>query len=225
MPTSDYHTISDVLHVIEQYHPKRILDVGVGFGRWGVLLREVLEIYGERLNSEEWVTVIEGMEIFEGYRNPLWEFAYNKVYVGDAFEQLDRTGRYDLIIAGDVIEHFDKDKGKVFLEKMLDHADLVLVTSPRGQFPQSNLFGNEHERHLSEWSIQDFAPFPHLYKDIGATFLAVLSKDKVHLHGIELRQPLEVLGVKKGVLELAKLTWRQAKYRFKEGLSLLNNGS
>lgn len=216
MPTSDYHHISDVLHVLEQIHPASVLDIGIGFGKWGILCREILEIYRERLQPRDWITKIDGIEIFKGYRNPLWNLAYNKVYTGDALQLLDRLGCYNLILAGDVIEHFNKEKGKLFMGKMLDHGDVVIVTSPRGDAPQGGLFGNKHEQHLSCWSQKDFSSVPHLYKDVGFTFIAVLSKNPERLKKINVRHPLDILGVKKGSVELMQLILRRAKYRLTE---------
>lgn len=117
MPTSDYY--SDVLHVIEQINPESILDIGVGFGKWGVLCREILEIYQGRYYSKDWKKTIDGIEIFESYRNEFWELVYNNIYVGDAMDAVDRLGMYDLILCCDVIEHFVKDDGLVLLEKLL----------------------------------------------------------------------------------------------------------
>ena len=103
MPTSDYHQISDVLHVIEQVRPARVLEVGVGFGKWGFLCREILDVYYERVQPESWTTVIDGIEIYEPYRNPTWDLAYNEIHIGDAREILPRLGQYDLIMVQDAI--------------------------------------------------------------------------------------------------------------------------
>ncbi len=221
MPTSDYHQITDVLHVVEQLNPTTVLDVGVGFGKWGVLCREVLEVYQERFSRDAWATRIEGIEIFPSYRNPLWEFGYDAVHVGDALEIIDRLGNYDLILCCDVIEHFDKDEGRRLLQKCLAHGKVVIVTSPKGNAPQGECFGNVHEAHRSAWSRRDFAPVPHLYKDIGFTFMAVLSFRAELLRKVRVLHPLEVLGVKRGLLELCRYALQRARKR----LGLRNGGA
>lgn len=213
MPTSDFHQISDVLHVVYQHQPKSVLDVGVGFGKWGLLCREVLEIYNERIPPESWTTRIEGIEIHEPYHNRLWDMAYNTVHVGNAVDVLPQLGRYDLILCCDVIEHFDKAAGLEFLRLMLRHAGLVIVTSPRGFAAQGARYGNAHETHLSGWTDPDFVEFPHLYKDIGFTFMTVLASTWQDLKGIELLHPLHVLGVKRGAAALLELAIVHAKRR------------
>ena len=213
MPTSDYHQISDVLHVVEHARPRSVLDVGVGFGKWGILCREVLEVYQERVQPDSWQCRVDGVEIFESYRNPLWALAYNHVEIGDAFDTLARSGRYDLILCCDVIEHFDKDKGHRLLAKMLDHGKIVVVTSPRGFVEQGAAYGNEHERHKSGWGEQDFSPYHHVYKDVGFTFLAVLARNQPDLAAVRPPNAFQVLGVKRAAREFARLCWDRARSR------------
>ncbi|MDZ7765414.1 MAG: hypothetical protein U5K00_13465 [Melioribacteraceae bacterium] len=44
--------------------PKSILDVAVGFGRWGILCREFLRVWEGRNNSKDWFYEFYGVEIF-----------------------------------------------------------------------------------------------------------------------------------------------------------------
>jgi 2-polyprenyl-3-methyl-5-hydroxy-6-metoxy-1,4-benzoquinol methylase len=209
MPTSDYHQISDVLHVVEQVRPASVLDVGVGFGKWGFLCREILDVYYERVHPDSWTTRIDGIEIFEPYRNAFWPIVYNHVHIGDARAVMSSLGRYDLILCCDVIEHFEKSEGLAFIEQMLDHASVVVITTPAGQAPQGAAYGNVHESHLSSWQRSDFRQYPHLYQLIGFTFMVVLARDQQTLQPITLRQPLDVLGIKKGAVELLRQIGRR----------------
>ena len=155
--------------------------------------------------------------MFEGYRNPLWDLAYNQIYIGDAMKVLDRLGSYDLILCCDIIEHFEKETGFLFLEKVLDHAPYVIITSPAGHWPQGAIMGNEHERHRSQWSRKDFSMVPHLYKHIGATFLVVTAREVTSLENVRLQHPMELLGVKKGTIELLKLVGQRLRLRLSQG--------
>lgn len=210
MPVSDYHPISDALDIIEQIQPASVLDIGIGYGRWGVLCREILDIYKERVLPDQWTTKIEGIEIHEPFRGPLWNIIYNKIHIGDAMEIIDKLGIYDLIICGDMIEHFEKEDGRLFLQKMLHHTNYVLITSPNGYLPQGIIYGNEHEKHKSGWDERDFSSIPHLYRVIQATFLSVLSLDQKKIDSLRMKGPLDSLGVKKGALELLRLVWKRA---------------
>jgi len=219
MPVSDYHQISDVLHIVEQASPNSVLDVGVGFGKWGLLCREVLEIYKERVQPESWTITIDGIEIHEPYRNPLWTLAYDEIHIGDAFQTLDGLGRYDLILCCDVIEHFDKSVGRQLLSKLLSHSDIAIVTSPRGNAPQGAIYGNEYERHRSQWSGPDFKDFPHIYKEIGFTFMAVVAEDARRLKGIAAMNALDIFGARRAIPEVMRLIANRGKRRFSAALS------
>jgi hypothetical protein len=205
MPTSDYHQISDVLHVVQQLKPRSILDIGVGFGKWGLLCREVLEIYEGRVQPSTWELQVDGIEINEPYRNPLWDLAYNHIHIGDAMDILPTLPTYDLIICCDVIEHFDKAVGHTLIGHILSHSKTAIVTSPRGFQPQGAIYDNEFETHRSGWREEDFQNYNHLYKNVGFTFMTVLSSDPARLEKVKLLHPLQVLGVKKGATELLRL--------------------
>jgi SAM-dependent methyltransferase len=202
MPTSDYHQISDVLHVVDILCPSRILDIGVGLGKWGFLCREVLDVYRKGLPPGARETRIDGIEAHEAYRNDNWGFAYDTVHIGDAFDLVDRLESYDLILCCDTIEHFEKGRGKQFLDRMLRKGRVVIVTSPISFVPQEATFGNELEIHRSIWGREDFVGLAHLYKEVDVTFIAVLSQDSgalAKLRGRWALNPFEVLGFKKGL--------------------------
>jgi len=223
MPVSDYHQIPDVLAVVQQASPDRILDVGVGFGKWGILCREVLELYKERVQPDTWTVHIDGVEIHEPYRNPLWELAYDRIYIGNVLDVLDSLGRYGLILCCDVIEHFDKESGKALLKKLCDHGDLVVITSPKGFAPQGAIYHNDYERHRSGWGVADFAGVPHIFKEIGFTFMAVVSADAARLRNIRVQGPLDVLGAKRGVVEVLRLLGNRLRHRAKSSLWTARN--
>jgi hypothetical protein len=212
MPVSDYRQISDVSHIVIQLKPKKLLDIGVGFGKYGVNCREVLDVYNNRVLPAQWLVVIEGVEIFESYRNPIW-VAYDHVYIGNAMQVLDTLGSYDVILCCDVIEHFNKEDGFSLLTKMLDHAPVVLITSPIKFYPQDAVMGNKHERHRSIWSKKDFASFPHLFKEIEEKFMVVVACDESYVRQIKLRHPLDIFGVKRGAVELLKLIYQRLRIR------------
>ena len=152
MAASDYQCIYEVLHVIEQVKPRSILDVGVGFGKWGIMCRDILEIDRGRLLPDTWLTRIDGIKIYEPYAKALGGFAYNHLYVGDPLEIMDRLENYDVILCGDVIEHFDKETCRLFLSKMLDRANIVIMTCLRMSFFRRSGFATE----------EGFAAIPHV---------------------------------------------------------------
>jgi hypothetical protein len=162
MPSSRPNAIPTVIHLIRQLNPQSILDVGVGFGKWGHLFREYTDILAAekdpaRYRRENWRVRIDGIEGHSAYLTDMHRFLYNEVYVGDAGELIGTLPKYDVIFAGDIIEHFEKRAGEKFLREALAHAaKAVIVSTPKFDTGQTDLCGNELERHRSLWSARDF---------------------------------------------------------------------
>jgi len=184
MPSSRPNTIPTVIHLVRQVKPRSILDVGVGFGKWGHLFREYTDILEAELDParyrrENWQLRIEGIEAHAAYLTPMHHFLYDQIHVGDASVLMKRMTNYDLIFLGDIIEHFDKPAGMELLQNALERANkAVIVSTPKYETAQEGLCGNELERHRSLWSAEDFGQFPGaIVKTVdGATLIAVLKK-------------------------------------------------
>jgi hypothetical protein len=162
MSTSNWQNISFCIELIRRIAPKKILDIGVGFGRWGILCREFLDVWEGRVIPNEWKTEIVGVEAFKGYIQPYHEVFYSKIIYQEAYEYLSKSNeRYDLIILGDVLEHFEKEVGNSVLEICLRRSTYVLLNIPLGQhWPQQSSHGNIYEEHKSTWDKKDFNKYP-----------------------------------------------------------------
>jgi hypothetical protein len=157
MPTSQHHQIPKILDLIIAANPKSILDIGVGFGKFGVLAREYLELWDGREEYRHFLRRIDGIEAFKEYLTPLHDFIYNQVFVGDAAEIVPTLKtRYELVLFIDVLEHFEKSEGTKLLKMLLKKHRGVIVSVPRDIGDQGEVFGNVHEEHKAEWSKSDF---------------------------------------------------------------------
>jgi len=184
MPSSRPNTIPTVVHLIRQLRPSSILDVGVGFGKWGHLFREYTDIIESeselgRYAKQNWRVRIDGIEGFPDYITDMHRFLYNNLYIGNAIELLPSLPTYDVIFMGDIIEHFEKTEGLKFLGTALQKARRALIiTTPRHETGQEALCGNELERHRSLWAPGDFRIFERaIVRTIDdATYIIVLLK-------------------------------------------------
>ena len=66
MPSSRANTIPTVIHLVRQLEPRSILDIGVGFGKWGHLFREYTDILQAehdppRYQRANWQVRIDGI--------------------------------------------------------------------------------------------------------------------------------------------------------------------
>jgi len=156
MPVSNPEHIPTVLHFAQACQARSILDVGIGTGSYGLLLRQSLDIGYGRIKPAEWQVEIDGVEIFEGYRNPVWDFAYTRVHMGDIRQLLPTIGSYDLVLCNDVLEHFPRDEARRLTEALLVHCGVLLATTPNRNFPQGAWGGNEAETHHCLLNRTDF---------------------------------------------------------------------
>jgi len=184
MPSSRPNIIPTVIHLLRQLKPRSILDVGVGFGKWGHLFREYTDIIEAeyepaRYQRSNWRVRIDGIEGHAAYLTPMHRFLYNRIHLGDAARLLPKLGHYDLVFLGDIIEHFDKTAGLTLLDAAFAKArKAVMLSTPKFDTEQDDRCGNELERHRSVWKAKDFRKFPGaLVRTIdAATLLAVLPK-------------------------------------------------
>jgi hypothetical protein len=79
----------------------------------------------------------------------------------DAFEVIDSLGKYDMIVLGDVLEHFEKEKARQLLDKCVAHTNgHIIISIPLGAgWNQPEIYGNPHQIHLSCWQSEEFEPF------------------------------------------------------------------
>lgn len=166
MPSSRPNAVPVVVHLIKQLKPMSILDVGIGFGKWGHLFREYTDILASqddpgRYHRENWKVRIDGIEGFPDYVTDMHRYLYNNILMGDVREVVKSIDAYDVIFLGDIIEHLSKEDGIALINTMLPKANKAIVLStPKYETSQEALCDNELERHRSLWTASDFLSFP-----------------------------------------------------------------
>lgn len=145
MPTSVNGAINPIIDRIMEWKPRKILDVGIGWGKYGLLCREYLQPYGclER---------IDGVEIWEPYIGPIQKAIYDNIYNEDIVTHEFKTD-YDLVLLIDVIEHITKKQGIELLDRINAK---VIVSTPVGFMESGEHYGNKYEAHKSGWNMTDF---------------------------------------------------------------------
>jgi len=165
MGTSNWQHISYCSELLFALQPKSILDIGIGFGRYGILAREMCDVWRGRPTPNQWQVEIVGVEAFDKLIRDYHSVFYNRIIAGDAFDVLKEAGQrhglagkqFDLAILGDVLEHFERQRAEDMLQMCRAAALYTMVAVPIGSdWQQADLYGNPYERHRSTWRHRDF---------------------------------------------------------------------
>lgn len=145
--------------------PHSVLDIGTGFGKYGILCREYLELWDGRQQYSDFKRRIDGVEAYGPYITPLHRYVYDNLYVQDVQELVDNLDyNYDLVLLIDVLEHFSKKDGERLLRKLLSKHKGVLISTPKDPGDQRDAFGNTYEVHKSRWTKMDFTNLTNIQK-------------------------------------------------------------
>lgn len=151
---------------IEGLNPASILDVGVGMGQYGFLARNNLEnvnlfqidgASAAQRPKSEWRVRIDGIEAFSTYFTPVHDYVYNNIMIGDALDLLPRIpdGSYELAMAVDILEHFDKPEGRRLLSELKRVAKRAVLVSTPKEFMHQEVEANPYENHRSCWTREE----------------------------------------------------------------------
>jgi hypothetical protein len=161
MPSSHYFQLNEIIDLITLSDPGKLLDIGVGFGKYGFLAREYLELWKEGADYQKWERQIDGIEAFEPYLTPVHKFIYNNIFIGNANEILpELKDKYDLILMIDVFEHFTYQEGIKLLGECRKKGRNILISVPIAMSDQEIVFGNEFEAHKYPWKKDNFNDIP-----------------------------------------------------------------
>jgi len=143
----------ETIALIKKFQPKSILEIGPGFGKYGMLCREYLELWGHRrYHRDEWKVKIDAVEVFPNYITPIHQYVYDNIYIGDVKNNLDIIPNYELLLICGTIEHLEKEMGREILRRARNY----IATTPNDDCPQKESYGNPHEKHISRWYPADF---------------------------------------------------------------------
>lgn len=147
MPSSYYENIPPILDILSKLRFTKVLDVGIGYGKYGSLIREYFD---------NWLggTTIDGVEIHRPYIEMVYPRIYSDIYIGD-FLEMPAERHYHVCLLIDVIEHWTKEDAWKAIKKARGLADHVIVSTPQGFLEQGAVGGNQYETHLSGWEADE----------------------------------------------------------------------
>jgi cyclopropane fatty-acyl-phospholipid synthase-like methyltransferase len=214
MPSSHYFQLNEIVDIISLTNPTKLLDIGVGFGKYGFLAREYLELWKEGGEYHEWKVQIDGIEAFEPYLTPVHKFIYNNIFIGNALDILPGLkDKYDLILLIDVFEHFTYEDGTKLLEQCRKSGRYILISVPVAMSEQEAVYGNLFETHQYAWQQKDFRHIPDKFfiKNV-KSLICLIGDDSLRIKKILKKRKfrtgiirfLEFLNIKKTIKFLLK---------------------
>lgn len=159
MPTSTWRGIEAFVESVRISESQSFLDVGVGNGKWGFLFREYADVWNGRFVRESWTSVVDGIEIYPPYISEHQRAIYSNIHIGDACDIVPTLGEYDMVYAGDVIEHIEKGSAVTLIRSCCQRArKLVLLSIPIGrEWLGPRPWDNKHEDHVSSWEAAELS--------------------------------------------------------------------
>jgi SAM-dependent methyltransferase len=142
------------------------LDVGCGFGRWGMLIRT----YSNPM-------YLVGIDIWKPY---LMQIKHKRIYddliLADASNLPIAKKAVDIGLAFEIIEHLPASKGRLLLASLETISrKSVILSTPNFKYLQDEVGGNPYQKHVSFWKHQNF---PKKYEIRG---IGVQIKGKIFL--------------------------------------------
>lgn len=155
--TGNYQHLGDAIAWLRTIDPRSVLDVGCGFGRWGVLCREFLDIWRGHQTRETWALRLVGVDAYPGNLKQHHHYIYDELHAEPIEHYFARKpDSFDLTVLGNVLEHFPKEQGLDVLAEAMKRSQYVLVVLPLGDMPrQEHDYGNPYEQRVSTWQAEE----------------------------------------------------------------------
>ena len=143
MPHSSSAFDHILLDHIKQINPSTILDVGVGAGKYGSIIK-----------NSGFAGQIDGIEPTESYRTEFdLDSKYSTIFPVTLQEFMTRPAfNYDVAIFGDVLEHLYRSQAIDTIDYFLYKCNWLIVIWPNNM-PQGAEGDNAYEIHKSNFTI------------------------------------------------------------------------
>ena len=140
MPSSHFHLIPTILATLGRYPEKRIIDLGCGSGKYGMLIKEYCS-----------PTKLDALEVHRDYINDVHFSVYNHVYMMDVMQFDFAKETYDLYLVMNILDHLTREDAITLMEKIPGDM-LVVVPQTWYQHDHEDIW----EKHKSFWKREDF---------------------------------------------------------------------
>lgn len=151
MPYSSFIFDDAIAEIIKLILPKTFLDLGAGAGKYGSMIREI-DPSIESIAVEVEKDYLEKFDICSIYHK-IWNIPVINLIQPEYFDS-----RFDIVMAGDILEHLKKSEGIDLLNFLIYRSRWIIVEFPH-RYLQNAVNGYNSEAHISIWTENDFLSF------------------------------------------------------------------
>lgn len=138
MTRNNPENIPRVLKLVELINHRevvnRVLDIRIGWGRYGLLLREQLDISSIHTEKKDWTLTIDGVAIRSEYVNSHTNYLYNTIYISpiETWAPNYKGHPYDIVIWADGIEYAYVSSVQKIVNSILGYCKWFIIVTPSG---------------------------------------------------------------------------------------------
>jgi len=119
-----------------------------------------------------------GVDIFKPYiKEARGRNTHDCYIVGDITQIEFKPKSFDVVIAIQVLEHIEKEKGLMLIEKMKEWGKKVIVSVPNGFLEQEEYDNNPFQEHKSSWYSEELEKLG--FKVYGLSGLKLFGRRKI----------------------------------------------
>lgn len=170
MPSSRPSLIPRIIKVFRMIHNqeplKRILDIGPGWGKYGLLLREYFDGESNMLPRVEWDLYLGCIEVEKKYTRPHLMYIYDIVWVENILDWSRKLkGKWDVILLLDLIQCMTKEDALFIITKLAERCKWILISTPTRWVYIPKESYHPLEQHITLYTEKDFPPQSLIWKD------------------------------------------------------------
>lgn len=158
-----------VLKLVDDTKAHRILDIGAGMGKYGLLIREMHmseQANLGRLKPKNF-SMIDACEytryfLEQEHLSKIYDTVYPESFL-TLFDKKEDSRLYELVLMIDVVEHYDKETVIEFLKTYVETP--VLISTPKRTEMYTEHFYGDAAHHVSQWDMKDFKKVGPILED------------------------------------------------------------
>jgi len=151
MPYSSFIFDNAIAEIIKLIRPKTFFDLGAGAGKYGSMVKEIdstIETTAIEIEKD----YIKKFNLRSIY-NQVWNISVTDIVQPKYFDSI-----FDIVMAGDILEHLKKSEGVDLLNFLIYRCRWIIIEFPY-RYLQNTVNDYASEAHISVWAENDFFSF------------------------------------------------------------------